>query len=425
MEFILQNLNSHLSSVHEQLKGKLQGELTSRLHNHDQGKLPEKELEKLATESINLLHSIEQMLEPGHLVLADHFLGYVNAKCLCAAVEFKVPDILRDRGPCTVAELASKCGACPHRLRQVLRILHNNGIFTYQSTTDTYENNATSTLLLRDHWMQWHNWVDLYGNQFYDMAKGIPESVQKTQTRSPAQINYDTDLNMFAYFNQQGWVPQLHRTLGGGATAQAPGILADYPWHEIASETVIDIGGGSGALIALLLRAHETMQGGIYDLPQVIDHATPFFHSPEGQFADLAERVPQENLIGGDFFKSIPPSKVYTMKWTLHDWKEAEALTILRNIRKAIIPGPKSRLVILESILADGRSSRLSRYADMNMLIAIGGLERTENDWRDLADKSGWRIVRVMPLRNAWPCAIEMAPDVPRQNGWGTFVNGS
>lgn len=342
----------------------------------------------------------------------DEQEGYVNAKCICSAVELKVPDILKGRGPLTVDELASASGARADRLRQVLRILYNNGIFIYNSSKDTYENNHTSTLLLRDHWTQWHNWVDLYGNQFYDMARGIPGSVHKDVVRWPAQINYDSDDDMFTYFNKRGWVPQLHRTLGGGATAQAPGILADYPWHEVANETVIDIGGGGGALIALLLRANKNMKGGIYDLPHVIEHATPSFHSPEGQFSDLAERVPMENLIGGDFFESVPPSRVYTIKWTLHNWKEAEAVKIMRNIRRSIISSPSSRLVIMESILADGRYARLSRYADMNMMIAANGLERTEQDWEGLAKKSGWNIVKIQPLRNAWPAAIEMRPDL-------------
>lgn len=341
----------------------------------------------------------------------------MHTKCLCSAVQLQIPDILRESGPQTVDALASASNARADRLRQVLNVLHNNGIFSYDEQTGQYDNNHTSTLLLRDHWTQWHNWVELYGNQFYEMATGIPESINKDAKRCPAQIAFNTDEGMFDYFRKQGWTEQLHRTLGGGATAQAPGILADYPWGEVADEKVIDIGGGGGALLALLLREHTTMCGGIYDLPHVIDHIVPFFHEADGQFSDLAERVPRENLVGGDFFVSVPSTTVYTMKWTLHDWKDPEALTILRNIRRAIIPGPRSRLVVLESILSHGRSTRLSQYADMNMMMTANGLERTEREWRHLAGQSGWRISRILPLRNAWPCAIEMRPDIPRSSG--------
>ncbi|OJD30959.1 o-methyltransferase [Diplodia corticola] len=416
MDTLLTSLNSDLEGLLQTLKSEeVNLKLHNSLHDHGEGALPDPKLSKLASKSIDLLHEIEQMLEPGHLVLADHFLGYVHAKCLVGAVNLKVADRLREMGPTKMEDLAAACQARPDRLHQVMRVLSSNGIFAYDKSAEEYRNNHTSTLLLSDHWTQWHNWATLYGNQFYDMARGIPDSLQKDATRSPAQINYDTDVDMFNYFKSRGWVPQLHKTFGAGATAQAPGILADYPWSQIANETVIDIGGGGGAFIALLLRAHETMRGGIFDQPHIIDHVRPFFHEPGGQFADLGPRVSTENLIGGDFFKSIPPSKVYTMKWTLHDWREGDARRILQNIAKAIIPGENSRLIVLESILDTTRSSRLARYGDMNMMIAADGVERTWDEWVALAESSGWVITKVYPLRNAWHCAFEMRPKAWQQ----------
>lgn len=297
--------------------------------------------------------------------------------------------------------------AQPGRLGQILRPLYNNGIFSYDDDTGLYSNNHTSTLLKSDHWTQWHNWVELYGNQFYDIARGIPSSVQEGNVRWSAQINYDTDKDMFTYFQEQGWLPQLHKTLGGGAVAQAPGILEDYPWEEVADKTVIDIGGGGGALIASLLRKHPSMRGGVYDLASVIEHITGFF-APGGQFEDIGPRVPKENLIAGDFLKSVPAFEVYTIKWVLHDWKDEDALTILRNIRNAIVPGPKSRLVVLESILSDGQMGRLSRYGDINMMMTANGQERTEKQWRKLAEQSEWKVSGIYHLRKAWVSAIEL-----------------
>ena len=334
--------------------------------------------------------------------------GYTNTKCLVAAVQLKIPDVLA-KCPRSLGELASTFSANPYRLSQILKPLYNNGIFKYDAFTSTYSNNHISELLCTDHWTQWHNWVELYGSQFYDIARGIPQSIQEGQTRWGAQINYDTDDNMFTYFQSQGWLPELHRTLGGGATAMAPGIIADYPWEQIADKTVLDIGGGGGALIALLLRKYKTMIGGVFDLKAVIDHIGPFFHK-DGQFEDLEARVPNQNLIAGNFMEWIPSFEVYVMKWVLHDWKDDESVTILKNIRRAIITGEKSRLVLLESILSDGRTGRLSRYGDINMMMTANGQERTEADWRKLAKLAGWKVTGVFPLRNAWVQAIELKP---------------
>ncbi|KAI1435781.1 S-adenosyl-L-methionine-dependent methyltransferase [Xylaria sp. CBS 124048] len=407
MESILQQLVYSLKSTSQRLSGDLNQSLNAALH--DDSKLPDRKASLLAAEALDLLSEIRLLLEPGHLVLADHFLGYMSTKALCAAVELDIPDILQP-GPLTLPELASRCGARRDRLNQVMRTLRNNGIFAYDASADSYRNNATSTLLRRDHWTQWRNWVGLYGNEFYDMARGIPQSLKKDAVRCPAQIEFNTDASMFAYFTSQGWIPKFHQTLSGGAIAQAPGIIEDYPWDEVADCKVIDIGGGGGGLIALLLRRYKTMRGAIFEAPRVIEQCKLNFHSQDGEYADVKDRMPEENLIVGDFFKEVTPSHVYTMKWCLHDWDDEKACAILKNIRKAILKSPQSRLVILESVLRDGHMGRMSRYGDMNMMVAVSGRERDERDWRRLAAATGWKVRNIYPLRKAWPSAIEFVP---------------
>ncbi|KAF7128642.1 hypothetical protein CNMCM5793_003493 [Aspergillus hiratsukae] len=402
MEATLSVICSSLQEVATQLSGPLHPELLTSLHDHREGKLPDAKLGQLAARTIDLLHQVEQLLEPSSVVLADHFLGYVNTKCLCATMELRIPDLLA-QGPRKVAELAELSGAREYRLRQVLRLLHNNGIFAYEPQTDEYRNSHTSELLTTDHWTQWHNWVDLYGNEFYDMARGIPASLRKDATRTPGQIEFDTDQNMFDYFTARGWLPRLHRTLGGGATAQAPGILADYPWEEFSGKAFLDVGGGQGALVAMILRRHPSVTGALLDTPKVIDRARSLFHTVDGEYADVGDRVPEENLIAGDFLESVPSFEFYTMKWCLHDWNDSKTAAVLQNIRTAILKTPDSRLVVMESILADGRSSRLSRYADLTMMVSADGQERTEAQWRSLAVRTGWEIRQIRVLRGAWP----------------------
>jgi O-methyltransferase domain len=336
-------------------------------------------------------------------------LGYISSKCLCAANELNIPDILEDK-PRTLPEIAAASDARQDRLRQVMRVLHNNGIFSYNASSDTYSNNTTSQMLTSSHWTQWRNWVDFYGNEFYDMARGIPASCKKDATRMPAQISLDTDTDMFTYFTEQGWLPRLQKTLGGGAIAQAPGILEDYPWEEIDGTKFLDVGGGEGGLVALVLRKHKNMHAGILDLPKVIEHASASFHTPGGKYADVADRVSRSNLLAGDFLVMVPSFEVYTMKWCLHDWDDSKALIVLRNIREAIRRGPKSRLVIFESLLSEGRMGRLSRYGDLTMMVSANGQERTVSQWNDLAKETGWKLKEIYPLRNVWPCAIEFVP---------------
>lgn len=307
-------------------------------------------------------------------------------------------------------DLAVASNSRPDRLLQVLRVLWNNGIFEYDAASDTVSNNHVSVLIARDHWTQWHNWVDIKGTLGYDIARGIPGSMRPDTTRSAAQINYDTDDDIFMYFNAQGWTARLHRQLGAGATAMAQGLMDDYPWKEVADRSIMDIGGGGGSFLASLLRRFPTMQGGIFDLEPVIAHAAKAF-APGGPFEDVGSRVQREKLIGGDFMKSVPAAEVYTMKWVLHDWTDEDSIKILQNTRKAIVINEGvSRLIVLELILGDGRMARLSRYGDMNVMMMSKGEERTEAKWRKLAAESGWNVKAIYPIRNAWLHAIELTP---------------
>ncbi|KAF6816595.1 o-methyltransferase, partial [Colletotrichum musicola] len=267
---------------------------------HSDTALPDSELLRTSQRIVDFLSLIEHRLEPASLRLADYFLGYTTTKCLVTAVQLNVADHLAS-GPLSLDDLADIAQADPQKLGQILRPLYTSNIFNYDEQTGLYRNNRVSELIRADHWTQWRNWVELYGNQFYDIAAGIPQAVGADRgTRSAAQHVFNTDDDMFTYFQSRGWVPQLHRTLGAGAAAMAPGILADYPWHELAGTTVMDIGGGGGALIASLLRAHPTMQGGIFDLPSVIDHVRPML-GPGGQLEDVGLRLTR--LVGGDFLK--------------------------------------------------------------------------------------------------------------------------
>lgn len=253
---------------------------------------------------------------------------------------------------------------------------------------------------------KWKYWVELYGNQFYEMARGIPEATYTDATRSAAQVAFDTDQSMFEYFNTQGWVPQLHQALSAGAAAMASGITGDYPWYELNGTTFLDVGSGTGTLVAEILDAHPGLSGALFDRHHVIDIARSMFDGG-GEYAHLAHRV---EFLEGDFFERIPRFEAYTIKWVLHDWADEQALVILGNIRAAIRVTPRARLVLLESLLGEGMSQRISRYADINMMMTIGGQERDEMAWRRLAERSGWMCRRILTLRGAWPSAIEFVP---------------
>ena len=125
----------------------------------------------------------------------------------------------------------------------------------------------------------------------------------------------------------------------------------------------------------------------LYDLPAVVDGA-----APELTKAGVAARC---EVIGGSFFDAVPEGgDTYVMKTILHDWSDDDALKILANIRASIAPGGK--LLLLESVLPERSSSDIGLLIDLEMLLAVGGRERTHAKWANLLGRAGFRLNRIV-----------------------------
>ncbi len=111
----------------------------------------------------------------------------------------------------------------------------------------------------------------------------------------------------------------------------------------------------------------------------------------------LANRI---NIESGSFFESIPRGgEIYLLSHIIHDWSEAQCLTILGNCRRAM--QPDTRLLILEMVLPPGNTPHLGKILDIIMLAVPGGQERTEPEYRALLDKAGFTLKRVLPTESA------------------------
>src|SRR5215475_2754453 len=113
-------------------------------------------------------------------------------------------------------------------------------------------------------------------------------------------------------------------------------VAAAYDFSSLGS--VVDVGGGNGALLIGILRAHATLAGTVFDRPEAAERASQ-------QIADagLAERC---QAVAGDFFEQVPSGgDAYLLKHVIHDWDDARATTILQNCHRAMSPAGKLLLV--------------------------------------------------------------------------------
>jgi 16S rRNA G1207 methylase RsmC len=170
----------------------------------------------------------------------------------------------------------------------------------------------------------------------------------------------------------------------------AQGILAAYDFSNIRQ--LLDLGGGSGGLLAAILKSHPVLYGTVVDLPRCAEGAT----------RQLAEAGVSDRgtFVAGDFFESVPPgADAIVMKSVIHDWNNDLSTKILRNCRQAL--PERGRLLLIERVMpempaanAEHRSHTLS---DLNMLRGPGGGERTEREYRQLLHDTGFSTLQVKP----------------------------
>ncbi|MGH8444304.1 MAG: methyltransferase [Solimonas sp.] len=154
--------------------------------------------------------------------------------------------------------------------------------------------------------------------------------------------------------------------------------------------SIVDVGASRGVLLSALLRAAPQARGLAYDRPEVVAAATP---DPA-----LAGRL---DFVAGDFFAAVPAgARLYLLKQILHDYDDAAALRILRNLAAAAARG--AALWVIEMLLPEQGDAGLAALVDLNMLVLLGGRERTTAQYAALLDRSGWTLHGADALRGGF-----------------------
>jgi hypothetical protein len=166
-------------------------------------------------------------------------------------------------------------------------------------------------------------------------------------------------------------------------------IVDACDWRQF--RLLVDIAGGMGSTIAAILRANPGLRGVLFDLDHVIERGRA--HLTEQGVADRCKTQT------GSFFDSVPAgADAYFMKHILHDWSDADCLRILGNCAKAM--GERAKLLVCEKIVPPGNAPSVAKTMDLVMLaMTPGGLERSEEEFRDLFVRAGLRLARVVPTR--------------------------
>jgi hypothetical protein len=323
---------------------------------------------------------------PPQLVLYQLATGHYLSNALHLAAKLGIAELLAG-GPRRSTQLAEATGAHAPSLNRVMRLLASAGVFEEQEDgsfglTSLGEclragvpGSARAMVMLFTGERVQDGWRDLEycvrtGDPVY-RKRGLDDPFSDPARTPEETANFDAAMADFT-------------------ALAALAVAAVYDFASI--RTIVDVGGGNGALLIGILQAHSHLHGVVFDRPAAAERAR--------------ERIAEHGLtgrceaVGGDFFAHVPPgADAYMLKHVIHDWDDERALAILETCRRAM--NDRGKLLIVEGIypprIDRSLDARAAAANDVNMLVNTGGRQRSEAEFRSLYEAAGFELTRIVP----------------------------
>jgi hypothetical protein len=329
--------------------------------------------------------------------MTELLMGHMVSQSIAVAAELRLADALAN-GPLPCDELARRVGANPVALARLLRALISRGVFR-ELRDGRYALTPLADTLRSDAPLSVAGWARYYGSrQYREFWSALADAVRTGQSVVPAMTGTDA----FTYLAEN---PDLAALFNDGMTAvsevTAASVVDAYDFGRFP--VIVDVGGGHGRLLAAILAANPSSRGVLYDLPNVVTGAP--------QVLDRAGVSSRVRVEGGSFFDSVPiGGDAYVLQLVIHDWGDEAAQTILRNVAAAA--HGRATLLLVEMIIPHHHREFTGNWADLDMLLLSEGHERTAAQHRELLQRSGFHLQRIVQTVSP-VCVIEASPIEP------------
>lgn len=320
-----------------------------------------------------------------------------------SACELGIPEAL-EPGPVSVEQIASRTQCNCSALARLLRAMAALSL-AGQLDDGRWVLNALGEPLLPRHPKSVQSWVLWWGRHLWPLWGELSNCVR---TGESARRMFQGQGGYEHLAGDSAASRLFHHAMAGLTRIHADAILRVCDFS--AARKIVDIGGGSGELLFAILNAWPDKQGVLYELPHALD--------------DAKEAAAQQGLSGrcefvaGSFFEGVPAgSDLYLLKSVVHNWDDDDAVRILNKCAAAL--EGQAKLLVIERTLSDGPgpSQAASVRSDLNMLVGLGGLERTASSMRALAKAAGLRVHAVVPAGLEFTVFVAQRTDVATDQG--------
>jgi SAM-dependent methyltransferase len=328
---------------------------------------------------------------PPALALRRLILGHRVTQVIATAAQLGLADYLADT-PKSAAALAPLVHAEGRALYRFLRALASIGVVV-EGEDHSFALTPLGACLRTDAPSGMRAWALFEGAEYYQRAWGSLRYAVQTGAPAAAQV---LGMDIHAYLRQH---PDAERRYSEAmvdlARLTADAVVDAYafaPGHQ-----VVDVGGGYGIVLAAILQRHPALQGVLFDLPAVMAQAGPYL-----QTAGVADRC---DLVSGDYFEAVPTGgDVYILSRVLMAYEDDRSVRLLRNCHRAM--AAQGRVLIIQQVLPPpGRAASRDllfegTMSDLNMLVLLGGHDRTEAEYGALLEAAGFTVTQVIPTRS-------------------------
>jgi len=343
--------------------------------------VPPTRVVRIGTAVRTVLQNTTRRMVPAPVALLELAAGFMATHAVYAVARLGVADVLSD-GPRTASDVAAEIGADPDATYRLLRAGAMFGLVTENS--DGQFGLTPMGRTLRSGPDSMRDVVLMMGDPAYQRAWS--ELTHTIETGTPG-AERALGAPMWEYLDSH---PEFAAVFNDAMTRLSqldwPAIEAVYDFTRFS--TIVDVGGGHGRQLALMLGASPSAKGVLLERDGLLADAERLL----GEAGVLARC----RLEAGSFFDTAPSDgDLYVLRRVIHDFDDDQAVAILTNVRRHMPRG--STLLLMESVVPEGNTPHFAKTLDLDMMIFVGGRERTARQFETLLDRAGLRITRILP----------------------------
>lgn len=344
-------------------------------------RLPPVRVARAATSVRTTVQGLTRRMVPPPVGVLEMVSGLIEASTMYAVAKLGVADALAG-GPRTAADVAAELGTHPDATFRLLRAAAGHGLL--RQDDDRFALTSLGRPLTSDAPDSMRAVVLMIGDPRYQSVWGrLPEAV----ATGSAQAEAVHGVSMWELLERdQDYAATFNEAMSRLTALDWPTVEAAYDFTPF--RRIVDVGGGHGRLLASMLGAAPGAEGVLLELDALLPAAEELLRE-----AGLLSRC---RLEGGSFFDRVPDDgDLYVMRRVVHDLDDEQALALLTTVRRDMPAG--ARLLLMESVVPPGGGPDFAKTLDLDMLLFVGGRERTAQEYAALLDRAGLTLTRIVP----------------------------